>query len=368
MDTRSADHYLPIRHLLLDATRPISDPVAWNRVIQRINPLWSISEIRARVVRRVEESEDTFSLWLRTNRHWPAHKAGQHVALGVEIEGVMRRRVFSISNSAGQPGKGARLLRVTIQRQDGNGVTQWLHTNAEVGLILDLSAPGGDFVLTNPPPRRLLMIAGGSGITPLMAMLQHLARARLDGDTVLLQLCRNADRRLFANELDSLAEQLPGLSIQLHASATDGRLDVRRIPELVPDLADRHTLLCGPASLISDVGAAWETLGLAGHGQLQLERFAAPRAPAQPGVEQTVHALQSEQTFTQTSGLSLLEAAEAAGLTPPHGCRAGLCRTCLCKKQSGRARNLLTGLSSSQPDEWIQLCVSVAETELELTL
>ncbi|WP_376692219.1 ferredoxin reductase [Wenzhouxiangella sp. EGI_FJ10409] len=365
MDTRSANHPFPLRRLLLDASRPFSDPAAWNRVIQRINPLWSTSEIRARVVRRVEESEDTFSLWLQTNRHWQGHQAGQHVALGVEIEGIMRRRVFSISNSANRPGKGARLLRVTIQRQDGNGVTRWLHANAEVGLVLDLSAAGGEFVLTNPPPR-LLMIAGGSGITPLMAILEHLARDRFDGDIVLLQLCRNADRRLFGSELDSLAERLPGLSIQVHASAADGRLDVRRIPELVPDLADRHTLLCGPASLISDVGKAWEALAPA--GQLQFERFAAPRAPARPGAEQAVHALRSEHTFTQGSGLSLLEAAEAAGLTPPHGCRAGLCRTCLCKKQSGTARNLLTGLSSSQPDEWIQLCVSVAETELELAL
>ncbi len=159
---------------------------------------------------------------------------------------------------------------------------------------------------------------------------------------------------------------MPGLSVQIHASATDGRLAASRIPTLVSDLAERQTLLCGPASLISDVSATWAALDLA--GQLQLERFAAPRPPVQPGGGQTVHAMQSEQMFTQTSGLSLLEAAEAAGLKPKYGCRAGLCRSCLCKKHSGTARNLLTGLSSSQPDEWIQLCVSVAETELELAL
>lgn len=366
MTTQPLVHPLPVRRLLLDATRPISDPVAWNRVFERINPLWSMSTIRARVVRRVEENDDTFSLWLKTNRHWQGHQAGQHVAVGVEIDGVMRRRVFSISNGPDRPGKGAGLLRVTIQRQDGNGVTTWLHANAEIGLVLELSAADGQFVLPNPPPERLLMIAGGSGITPLMAILQQLARNRFDGEIVFLQLCRHMDQRLFSNELDSLAERLPGLSVQIHASAAHGRLAASRIPELVPDLAERHTLLCGPASLISDVSATWEALGLA--GQLQLERFAAPRPPVQPGGEQTVHAIQSEQMFTQTSGLSLLEAAEAAGLKPKHGCRAGLCRSCLCKKHSGTARNLLTGLSSSQPDEWIQLCVAVAETELELAL
>ena len=366
MITQPASQPLPIRRVLLDAMHPISDPVAWNRVLQRINPVWSTSGVRARVVRRVEESEDTFSLWLRTNRHWQGHQAGQHVAVGVEIDGVMRRRVFSISNCADEPGKGARLLRVTIQRQQGNGVTRWLHANAGIGLVLELSGADGQFVLPDPPPQRLLMIAGGSGITPLMAILQQLARDRYDGDIVILQLCRHAGQRLFSHELASLAERLPGLSIQVHDSATRGRLDANRIADRVPDLAGRHTLLCGPASLISDVSTVWEGLGLA--EQLQLERFAAPRPPAQPGDEQTVHALESEHMFTQKAGLRLLEAAEAAGLKPTHGCRAGLCRTCLCKKHTGTARNLLTGLSSNQPDEWIQLCVSVAETELELAL
>ena len=62
--------------------------------------------------------------------------------------------------------------------------TTWLHANAEIGLVLELSAADGQFVLPNPPPERLLMIAGGSGITPLMAILQQLARNRFDGEIV----------------------------------------------------------------------------------------------------------------------------------------------------------------------------------------
>ena len=366
MPAQSFARRLPIKRLLLDATHPLSDPIAWDRVLQRINPAWSTSRIRARVVSRVEESADTFSLWLKTNRHWPGHQAGQHLALGVEIGGVMRRRVFSISTKADRAGKGVRRLRVTIQRQSDSGVTAWLHANASPGLAIELGAADGQFVLPDPRPQRLLMIAGGSGITPMMAMLQQLAEDRHDGDIVLLQLYRGLDQRLFAGELDNLAGRLPGLSIKRHDSASRGRLDSSRLPDLVPDLAERQTLLCGPASLIADVTATWEALKLT--DKLQLERFAAPRPAKRPGDQPKVHAKHSEQVFTQTSGLNLLEAAEAAGLKPRHGCRAGLCRSCLCQKHSGTARNLLTGLSSSQPDEWIQLCVSVAETELELAL
>lgn len=356
----------PITQLLIEATHPISDLNAWNRVIQRINPLWSANEIRAKVLHRVEENDDTLSLWLEPNRRWSGCRAGQHVIVGVEIDGVMRRRVFSLSGSAGRDrGRGQR-LRITIQRQPGSGVTHWLHASARSGMIMELSAAEGHFVLPDAVPPGLLMIAGGSGITPLMAMLQQLARQRFCGDIVLLQLCRHADQRLFGDELRELGRRLPGLSVHVHDSATQDRLPAARIRELVPDMATRHTLLCGPEGLIRDICNQWDDLGLG--GRLALERFAAPRPAAQPGAQEQVHAVQSEQVFTQKPGTSLLEAAESAGLTPNYGCRAGLCRTCLCRKQSGTTRNLLTGLSSSQPDEWIQLCVSVAESDLELAL
>jgi stearoyl-CoA 9-desaturase NADPH oxidoreductase len=356
----------PVRQLLAQATRPISDQVAWDRLLQRVNPLWSTAQIRARVVKRTEENTDTFSLWLQTNRHWPGHQAGQHLLLGVEIDGTLHRRAFSLSNRANQTGPDRRLLRVTIQRQPGSGVTAWLHRNAQPGQVFSLGPPAGSFTLPEPTPRRLLMIAGGSGITPLMAILQQLAGEQFNGDAVLLQLCRNADQRLFDRELEQLARQLPGLSILVHDSATGGRLAVERIADLVPDLAQRHALLCGPPGLNADVCALWDELGLA--DQLQLERFGAPRPTAATGDRRQVIALNSEQSFTQSPAISLLEGAEAAGLSPAYGCRVGLCRSCLCQKRSGTTRNLLTGIRSSQPDEWIQLCVSVAESDLELAL
>ncbi|TVQ40373.1 MAG: ferredoxin reductase [Wenzhouxiangella sp.] len=362
MTTAAPTARTPTRTLLVDAIRPLSDVDAWNRLLAWINPLWSANEIRARVVRRTEESADTLSLWLRPNRHWRGHRAGQHVVLGVEIDGVLCRRVFSLSNSP----RSGELLRLTIQRQAGGGVTDWLHRHARVGLIVGLSAADGDFVLPDPAPQRLLLIAGGSGITPMMAMLQQLADQAFAGEIFLLQLCRRTDQRLFAGELADLAQRLPGLSVHVHASAGSGRLAAERIPELVPDPASFHTMLCGPESLMNDVATLWAGLGLA--AQLDMERFAAPRPPSLPGPEKTIQAAESEHMFTQFPGLTLLEAAEAAGLKPSFGCRAGLCRTCLCLKRSGTTRNLLTGLSSTRPDEWIQLCVSVAESDLELSL
>ncbi|MDZ7789287.1 MAG: ferredoxin reductase [Xanthomonadales bacterium] len=361
MTTSAATRSFPARQAAW-LFQPLNDIPAWNRLLQHVNPLWSLSEIRARVVARIDEDDETISLWLKPNGRWPGHVAGQHLALGVEINGVLRQRVFSVSSAKRSDG----LLRVTLRRQAGGGVTDWLHRHARVDQIVTLSPPGGEFVLPAPAPQKLLMLAGGSGVTPMMAMLGQLADQAYQGSVVLIQLCRHEQDRLFAEELEQLQATLPGLKIIVHESSRDGRLNNTALDDRVPDLADRTALLCGPAAWMADVSEHYADRGLS--GQLQQERFAAPRPAATPGAARQINATQSEQVFTQNPGASLLESAETAGLQPAFGCRAGLCRTCLCKKQWGTTRNLITGLRSEQPDEWIQLCISVAESDLELSL
>ncbi len=351
----------PSRLLRSHWLRPLNDVNAWNRVLQRLHPMASLDSVRARVIARVVEGEDTISLWLRPNRHWRGHVAGQHVLLGVEIDGVLRQRAFSLSNAAGrrQP------IRITLRRQPGQGTTDWLFRNADVGLLVSLSQASGGFVLPSPAPPMLLMVAAGSGITPLLAMLQELASTQYRGDVQLLQLSRSVADRLFAEELEGLRQQLPGLRIHEHFSLTQGRFDVADLAALMPDVHERHTLVCGPPALTQAIDVEFSGLGLS---PPQQERFGAPLRQSTPGEARSIHAADSEQVFTQSDEPNLLLAAEAAGLQPRYGCRAGLCRTCLCKKQRGSVRNLLTGQVSAQPDEWIQLCISVAESDLELAL
>lgn len=346
--------------------RPMNDPVAWDRLLRLANPLWSLGDIRARVVRREEEGAGTFSLWLAPNRHWRGHRPGQHLSLAVVIDGVLRHRTFSISSAGDRRSP----LRLTIRRQPGQGVTDWLHRHAGVGDVVTLSQAGGGFTLPEPRPAGMLMLAAGSGITPLLAMLHALAAESHVGDIVLLQLCRDASDRLFADELAALAGKLPGLRLETHYSAISGRMTPAELERRVPDLARRISLLCGPPGLTEAVVARYAARGLS--GQLLRESFGRVRvaeaAAASSVASHRVDCLDSAQAFTQSGAVSLLEAAEQAGLTPRSGCRAGLCRTCLCRKRSGVVRNLLTGQRSAEPDEWVQLCISVPESDLELAL
>ena len=137
---------------------------------------------------------------------------------------------------------------------------------------------------------------------------------------------------------------------------------------LVPDLAERETFLCGPPSLMERVERLWANVG-ASH-RLHSERFAPPMTCAQVmtgGQAITVTLSNSGRSFTAPPG-TLLEQLERAGERPRFGCRMGICQTCRCRKLSGCVENLLTSAVSSEPDEDIQPCISLARSDVELGL
>lgn len=341
--------------------RPFTDPVALEDCLQWVNPLWSLGEIRARVEAVIDETADTKTFVLTPNRHWPGHRAGQHVVLQLEVDGVRQQRCFTLSSS---PAASGRRLAITVKR--AGRVTGWMHERLQVGEVLTLSAPAGDFQLPETPPPQILMLSAGSGITPVMAMLRELQVRGFAGDIVFLHSARDAAATIFGAELRQLAARWPSLRLQLHETARGGRLDAAAIARAVPDYAARDTFLCGPAGFMEPLIAVWNGQGLA--SRLRYERFgAAPLAPAADGAAATVHCARSERLFTAGVDTLLVEA-EQAGLSPRYGCRIGICHTCQCRKVSGTVENLLTGEVSSDAGEMIQLCVSRARSDLVIEL
>jgi ferredoxin-NADP reductase len=344
--------------------RPLNDVVAIDDLLEQVHPTWSLQRIKARVVAANPETPDTRSLVLHPNRNWPGCRPGQHVLVDAEIDGVRHQRSYSLSSATDSE----RTVAITVKRQPGGIVSNWLHDEVGVGDVLALGRPTGEFVLPEPLPARLLMLSAGSGITPLMSMVRHLWRRGYGGDIEFVHACRNREHAIFGAELADLAETWPAFNLRHHYSIESGRLDVPTLTRLVPDLADRCTLMCGPQAFMETFVGHWRERGM--EARLRVEHFTAPIVHTLPGEDSSmsIRLARSEKVFRAQGANALLIEAERAGLKPRYGCRIGICHTCQCVKRSGIVENLLTGRVSSQPDERIQLCISRARSNLILEL
>jgi stearoyl-CoA 9-desaturase NADPH oxidoreductase len=334
--------------------------------LRALHPMLSITEARARVVRIVDETADTKTFVLQPNALWQGRRsarAGQFVQLRLEIDGRRVERLYSLSSRPG-----ARLFSITVKRQSGGLVSPFLHEQVKVGDVLSFGQPDGDFVLPDPLPEKILLLSAGSGITPVMAMLRDLQARKYAGDVVFLHVCRNPDALIFAKDLRAMEDEFAELSLLIHFDDTAGPFTAEALSFAVPDLAQRSTWMCGPVGFMDLVHRHWHASAIS--APLHSERFVAiPMLPTTaPGTPVTVLLATSGKHFVTQGNDSLLVQAEKAGLTPKHGCRIGICRSCQCTKKSGTVENLQTGEISDMPNEAIRLCVSVARSDLSLDL
>lgn len=340
----------------------LAAPHGVDRYLELVNPMWAATEVRARVVdiRRENPGSDgaaVATLTLQPTGTWRGHRAGQYVQVGLEVPGVARRftRCFSISSAASAPGE---RFTLTIRANHEGQVSRFLVHEARPGQVLHLSQAQGDFTLTESPAtptnNRLLMISGGSGITPVMSQLRTLLRDGYDGHVgrmvTFVHFARSREDLIFADELDRIAADRNGVDVHLFLG--DELFARERLAWILPGFAETDTWACGPAGLIELVRAAYGEE----NARLRVEFFKAPVA-ASGSAEGSLAFLRTGRTV-DNSGSSILEQAEAAGLAPEFGCRMGICFSCTARKSDGTVRNVLTGEESSLPDEDIRICVS----------
>ncbi|QTN28924.1 ferredoxin reductase [Rhodoferax sp. AJA081-3] len=331
--------------------------------LSALHPLLSLTQVRARVLRIVDETATTKTFVLQPNALWASAQAGQFVRVQLEINGRRVERAYSLSSRPG-----ARRIAFTVKRQDQGLVSNHLHTAVSVGDVLTISQATGEFVLPDALPANILLLSAGSGITPVMSMLRDLKARNYGGDVVFLHVCRAPDDLIFAAQLQALAADFTGLRLVVHYDASAGFFSPQVLAQHVPDLNTRSTWMCGPAGFMDAISAYWDTQGF--DKQLFSERFVgAPLLPSTaPGTPVQVSFANSGTTFTTSGTDPLLVQAERAGLTPKHGCRIGICRSCQCVKTSGTVENLQTGEVSSAPNELIRLCISTARSDVALAL
>ena len=324
-------------------------------------PLRPGADLRGRIVEVQPETADAATIVIRPGADWAGHVPGQYVRIGIDVDGVRQWRAYSLTHGPRADG----LISVTVKAVPDGLVSRHLVRDARPGTLVHLEQAAGEFVLPEAGTK-LLFVTAGSGITPVIGMLRNLFPVT---DTGVVRLPRSAELditvvhvapsepdSIFAANLRELDEA--GL-IRLVARYDDrhGVLDVDDLEGLVPDLAERTTLACGPSGLLDALATHHDRRGLT----LQTEQF---RVATLTGGEGGSVTFRSSGTTVEADGATpILDAAEAAGVLMPSGCRMGICYGCVLPMREGVVRDLRTGeLTTAVEGDGvkIQTCISAA--------
>jgi stearoyl-CoA 9-desaturase NADPH oxidoreductase len=364
----------PARRLLRSGLlETLAAPYGVDRYVELVRPTWSRGNPRAEIVEVRRQGVGSVTLRLRPDARWLGFRAGQFVRLTVEIAGVRETRCYS--PACGERTEGE--IELTVKAHPGGRVSRYLNRRALPGMVLGVSQAEGEFVLPHERPEHLLLISGGSGITPVMSLLRTLRDEGHEGRVTFLHYARAKRCIPYRRELQQVATSAPSVRVALVCTREEGglsgHLSRRQLRRVAPDYARAHTYLCGPPSLIAAVRGLWAADGI--EQPLHVESFQPAVLPAgREGVgggrghpRGSVRFARSGKRATD-DGRCLLEQAERAGLCPPCGCRMGICRMCTTRKLSGSVRNVLSGELSGAADEDIQICVSRPVGDVELAL
>ena len=357
-----------IRRLsLMSLFEAMATPHQIDRYLELVNPMATVRDLRAEVTEVRRTTADTVTLTLRPTRQWRGFEAGQFVQIGVVIDGVRHTRCYSPACS--QHRSDGR-IELTVKAHPQGLVSQYLHANAHPGLVVSLSQADGVFRMPARRPDKILLISGGSGITPVLSMLRTLLDEGHDGEITFLHY---ADAERDVAHRDELAQLVAGRdNVRVVLAYTDqseggdlhGFFGREHLEAAAPWHGEAQTYLCGPPGLMRGVREHYVRIGLV--ERLHTEEFTAPVAADEDATG--LLTFSSSGVTAQNSGASLLEQAEAAGLSPEYGCRMGICFSCTAVKTSGCTRNLRTGETDSDPDQPIQLCISAAVGDVSVDI
>ena len=368
----------PTPPLAVQATRKVSSwlnnlgisPEAFDDTVGAIAPLWRVHRLHARVIGKHMETPAAATVVLEVGPAFPMPRAGQYVLVSVVIDGVRHRRAYSprvVQDARNQ-------IAFTVQRHPQGLVSGHIIDRLQAGDIIEIDPPAGEFVLPSIPPAQLLLLAGGSGITPSMAMLEDLQRHHPTTQVSLLYFARSPQWRIFAQPLAAMARRWSGLHyVPLDTDAhvggsTQGSLvlDENLLNASEPGWRTLTTYCCGPAPLMDAAKRLWAQAGMS--HRLHLEAFAPPAIEGDAQARHQVALTKRGQHahYVARGDQNLLDAGEQAGLSLQHGCRQGICHECTCRLQRGSVQDLTTGQRVDGEGQPIRLCVSAALSDLDL--
>lgn len=333
-----------------------------------IDPTFSVRDVRAEVVAVRRQTERSATLTLIPNGNWQGFSAGQHVGTIVEVDGVLTTRFYSPASDAADTAK----LELTVSLHEGGAVSPQLIEYTRPGMIIGLTPPEGDFTLPDRRPDSLLLIGGGSGITPVISILRTLLGEGYKRPITFVHYARSPDLALYSAELEELARRHANLKAvtvftrEKVAGAEYGHLTAAQLKRICPDHAGRESYVCGPPALIDAAEKIWRRAKAADRLRTETFKLAEPVVAAEDATGTLSFA--SSLVEVANDGRPLLDQAESAGLTPRCGCRMGICHTCIAHVEDGVVRDVRNGELRTLKDEYIQTCVHAPVGEFEIDL
>jgi ring-1,2-phenylacetyl-CoA epoxidase subunit PaaE len=244
--------------------------------------------------------------------------------------------------------------RIGVREVDGGAVSGWLVRALKAGDTVEVQAPSGTFTPDLNVPGQHVLIAAGSGITPMLSIAASVLAADDSSTVTLLYGNRRSGTVMFADEVADLKDAYPTRMRIIHILSREpqevelhsGRLDAPRLKALLPETAEvasvDHWWLCGPFGMVTDAVEVLSGLGVDA-GRIHRELFwagdAPPRddGPVRDGASVTVVLDGRSSTLTLPAGTAVLDGAQKIRPDLPFACKGGVCGTCRAKLTHGEA-------------------------------
>ena len=333
--------------------------------------------LRVRAV--IDETHDTKSIVFDVPEALAeqfSYRPGQFLTLRLPIEGRYVPRCYSMSSAPALDDA----LRVTVKRVDKGRGSNWVCDKVRVGDSIELMPPSGLFSPKNLA-QNFLLLAGGSGITPVFSILRTVLKQH-QGNVVLFYANRDERSVIFRKDLQQLAAEYPDRLQVVHwLDSVQGAPSQKQLTAWAkPWVGDAgQAFICGPGAFMDAAQAAMIEAGMPAD-QVHVERFVSlpdeemlqqmqeAAASEVAAVDEAVVQLRldgEEYEFTCSGNETILEAGLRAGVNVPYSCQAGMCASCMCQVQDGsvhlRHNEVLDAKDLSK--KWTLACQSVPTSE-----
>jgi len=391
---------------------------------RHVVPVWSQGDTMLKVVDIINETSDTktYRLTGLTDTLF-SYKPGQFITITLAIDGQSINRSYSVSSSPSRP----HTLELTIKRVRGGLVSNWMADHIALGDEIPVRGPSGKFSCFNYPSRKILCIAGGSGVTPIMSMLRWIVDTAADVDVVLIYSSHTPADFIFRKELETISARHSNLRVLFTVTSgwtgseawtgLAGYINAKMIELVAPDVLERHIFMCGPKPFSEAMKEHLGTLGFP-TANLHTESFgegrvakgtevpvdARPKPQQKPkaakkatqrskrleeATPEVVLELIQEATPELVAAASaagfrvrfatsnvdaiadseqcLLDLAETHGVEIDYACRAGSCGSCKTRCVSGTVTMDDNDLDADEIAQgWIYPCIAKATSDVEL--